>query len=262
MKMQKSRARLVVTSLGLLGLVLLSCDLPAQFAALAQTPTPTPTHTPTLTATPPATATSTETATPTATATRSRTPTVTPTPNITGAILTLQDLPPRFDTFPQADLVRFNLTEESFAKSYSGSFVEARPRNIFAFLGSNRQNVVLLYGLLLYPLSTLDRVKVDNGIADPDNLMKSFATSASGSAASTLSSGIIPGTDKYGDRSIAMYAVQSSQVTTVRFEFAFMRRGTAAALIYFYYQEGLAPPADIGELMRILDTKLISALGK
>jgi hypothetical protein len=250
--------KMVVLVIAILGLLLLICGLPAQLIALVRTPTPTATNTPTPTAT--ATPTSTPTNTPTPRPTN--TPTVTPTPNVASITLTLKDLPSGFEALSSADLARFNLTEEGVARMIGQGFSEARPRNFFAFVNANPQKFGLVYGLLLYPLSPLDKASVDYVAGNPDVLLKGIAARAASSNFAYKTSGVLPGTDKYGDSAVGIFTVIESQGITERLDLVFMRRSMAVELIVIAYMDGTQPAITVDELARILDARMSAGLSK
>ena len=246
-----------------------SCDVPNQLVALVMTPTPTPTatFTPTATATPTLTPTATPTLTPTPTSTPTATPTntptrtatPTPTPDPASATLLLKDFPKDFIALSPADLARFNFTEENVNKSFSMS--EGRVHNLFGFVNSNPQNVIVIMGFLIYPLSPLDRTSFDVTLSNPDSLLKGFATGLAGKNATLKSSGVIPNSDKLGDRSMGVTIVSAGDAGALQLDTIIVRTGSTAQVIYAAYPSGTTPSVSLVELARTLDGRVKTVLG-
>ncbi len=230
----------------------LGCGVTEQIVALVRTPTPTPTTTPTSTATPTSTPTPTPTTTPTATPTR------TATPDMASAIITLRDLPPGFESLSSADKARINFSDDNLARSF-GSLSEGRPHNSFVFVSGVSQEVV--FGFLVYPLSPLDRASFDGAFANPDSFLKGFAAGYAGSG-TIRSSEVLPGMDKFGERSLGFTMLVSSAAMSMRLDVSLVRRGSVAQVILVVYPDGKQPPIGIAELTRILDARVAAVAGK
>jgi hypothetical protein len=277
-----SRAKLGLLCLSLVALMLLSCDVSNQLVALIATPTPTPTNTPT--ATPTATPTNTPTNTPRPTNTPKPTntpipptappkPTNTPIPptetfkptappvvDLSSAVLMGKDLPAGFQALSAADLKQLNLSESDLAQAFSGASTTARPMNFTAFLNSNPQKFQIVLSFLLYPLTTLEKAAFDLQLANPDIALQSFGagfTSTTGGAKPSL----LPGMDKFGDKSIGFTTTMSSGGLALRMDMVIVSRGTAIEVLMSMYLDGVQPTANLADLAKILDARVAAALG-
>lgn len=264
-----TRSLLCVSTVAML---LASCSIPESVASLWATPTPTPTSTPTSTPTPMATATPTVTltSTPTRTPMPTNTPTITPTrpptatstPDLSAATLTLKDLPLGFQTLSPAELQQIGFTESAFSQSF-GTLSQARPRNFAVFLNSDPQKFELIAHLLLYPLSTLETAGLDLEISRPDAFCKSLGSGLAGSGTTVAikSCSVLPGMDKFGDRSLGSSIVLSTSSIALRADIVAVRRGTVIEAVYAFYLDGTQPLIGVSEIARILDTRVAVALG-
>lgn len=249
--------------------LLSGCTIASQVVALVRTPTPTATPTPTSTSTPIPTATPTLTLTPTPTRTPTinrtpsrrptNTPTTVPTPNLSAAVITLRDLPGGFEALDQADLARLGLSDEAMTSAFS-SLSQAKLQNSFVFLATGAQRIDVIMGLLLYPLSTLDRASFDFAIANPDVLFEGIASGMGANATQVKSTAVLPGMDKFGNKSIGVTLVTGSVVAALRMDIIIMRRGSAVAVLYVMYIDGKRPAVGIAELARKWESRLAAAL--
>ncbi len=249
--------------------LLLGCNAANELVARVRTPTPTPTQTPTSTPVPTATPTLTPTPTPTRIPTVNRTPsrrptntpTAVPTPNLAAAAITLRDLPRGFEKLDESDLVRLGLSDEAMASAFS-SLSQATLQDSFVFVATGTQKIDVIMGLLLYPLTALERASFDFAIANPDALFKGIASGMGTNAMQVKSTAVLPGMDKFGNKSIGVTLAMDSVAATLRMDIVVMRRASAVAVLYVMYMDGKKPTVDIAELARKWDSRLAAALGK
>lgn len=226
------------------------CNVSGQAITLLSTPAPT------LTAPVP-----TPTVTPPATLTPAPTPTVTPTPDLSTAIVRVQDLPPGFEPVPASDLSKFNFSESAIADSFSRSGVQARPKNLFVF-AKNSPKLELIVGFILYPLSATDRAAMDASLSNPDSLLRSLAAGFANGGRATKSSSVVPGLDKFGDRSVGVTALPSMGSPQLRMDAVVARRGSVAQVVCLIYPDGSAPSVEIGPVALALDSRIATTLGR
>ncbi len=207
----------------------------------------------------PATATPTFTLPPTLTP--DLTPTITPTPDLTGTTIRLQDLPPGFEPVPEADLQKYNFTEASIAQSFSQIAIQARPRNLFVF-SKKTPKVELVVGFVLYPLSSFERTIVDSSLSNPDSVLQALAAGFAIGGRSIKSSRIIPGMDKFGDRSVGVTALPSMDSPQLRMDVVVTRRGSIAEIVCLIYSDGSPPSFEIGTVALLLDSRVAISLGR
>ncbi len=233
-----------------------STDTPVPTATDAATFTPAPTHTPEPTNTPE------PTATPKLMATRK--PTAKPTatkvkvegPDLTGAELVLSDLPEGFEEISESDLAAMNMSVEDLNASMSSGFQQATMHNFTAFLEPS--NFQMVMGMLMSPLTSMEKAGFDVILEDPDQVVKLFAGGLAGNSEVSA----IEGLDKFGDASIGVTALMPSDPISMRMDMTIVRRGEVIEMILLLYRDGKVPDVTVGDLAQILDDRLAEVLGK
>jgi hypothetical protein len=248
--MNEFKPAFFVFSFLILGLLLLSCGLPAQLIALVRTPTPTATNTPT----------------PTATATPTNTPTNTPTPRPTntptpgrfmGSIaINLYDLPPGFKPLTAADPEQLGPTDDNSPLDPK-NYAKQRILNRYAYVKDDPINPTFVYGWLVYPLTVDEEAYISAVMAVPDDVLKSIVAKAADRGSPFKSSGLIPKFTS-GSRSIGMYVVVESKYGAERREVAMVLYKTAVACILVEYPEGEQAPVSISKLGEKLSMRLFA----
>lgn len=132
-------------------------------------------------------------------------------------------------------------------------------RDLYA--NSNPQNVIVIMGFLIYPLSPLDRTSFDVTLSNPDSLLKGFATGLAGKNTTLKSSGVIPNSDKLGDRSMGVTIVSAGDAGALQLDTIIVRTGSTAQVIYAAYPSGTTPSVSLVELARTLDGRVKTVLG-
>ncbi len=221
-------------------------------ATLAPTLTPTtrsaaaPTATRTLLASP------TNTATPTATATSTPVATATSTPRLTLAdvVLTLRDLPPGFRATSKEELMSVGLPDEDSKDEGLGTWSNLRAKSSFTFSKCTPLKCELLLGVVFSPLTLLQQVAFDT--AFEPNLV----------TLSAYDTHIIPGTGKFGNKSLGVTRTITNGGIKERVECVIVRRGEALMLVIAIYAGDAEPSIGVGEVTQVLDLRLAAALGK
>lgn len=209
----------------------------------------------------PETATPVSTSTPPPTLTPAPTPTVTPTPNLSGAIVQSQDLPFGFEAVSAADLGKFNFSEASIAGSFKQFSTEAHPRNLFVF-AKNNPKLELVVGFVLYPLSPTERVAIDSSLSNPDSVLQMVAAGFAMGGRTIKSSRVIPGLDRFGDRSVGVTVIPTIESQQLRMDAVVTRRGSVVQVVCLIYTDGSLPSLEVGVVAQILDSRVTTALGK
>lgn len=226
------------------------CGVSAQAIALLSQPAATPIAaivTPTLA--------------PLATLTPALSPTATPTPDLSSAIIRLQDLPSGFESVSTADLGKFNFSESSIADSFSQFATQARPKNLFVFV-KNNPKLELVVGFVLSPLSSSDRAAMDLSLSNPDSVLQTVAAGFAMGGRTIKSSNVIPAMDKFGDRSVGVTAIPTTESQPLRMDAVVARRGPVAEIVCLIYSDGSPPSLAVGAIAQMLDTRVSISLGR
>lgn len=260
---QSARSRRALLGVGLTGLLLLSCALPRQLAALVGTPTftPTRTFTPTFTLTPTDTATPTLTPTPTFTSTPTKLPTATPTPDpLANAILTVADLPEGFVALSGQDLKRLNLSESDLARAFGPAFSQAQPHNFAGFVNNSPQKLEIVISFLFYPLSPLEQTLLDTYFTDPEVAVKAFTSGITDPEAKAATR-VLKGMDHFGDRSFGITTLLGGGNPKLRMDVVIVHQHSVAEFVFAIYPDNTQPPVGVGDLTQILDDRVAAGLG-
>jgi len=249
------KARLVLTLISIVVLLISGCNITQVLAP----PTPTPTFTPTPTATATLTPTPTFTPTPTSTATQvpTSTPTSSPTPamaDLSKAVLTLQDLPAGFEQLSKDDIAKLNLSEANLARTFGSVSSQAEPQSLSAFLNASKSEIVV--SLLLYPLTPLEKASIDLELDKPDDVFQSFTTGMAGTGAPKPTLKPLPGSDKVAEKSVGASVTSGDLMIDI----VVARRGAVFEMVLVLYRNGLLPLTNVVESAKILDGRVVQAL--
>lgn len=228
---------------------LLATPTPTPTYTPTPTDTPTPTFTPTATYTPTPTDTPTPTLTPTPTntPTPSRTPTITPTPlpDISGAVLTLEDLPPGFEELRPEEL---GLETEDLSEG--GLAIQ----NATVFLDVDNFTFLMGFNALLG--TPLERAGFELLLDDPDLLLDSFV-SGMGNAEVLEREELPELRNAVGESSTGVALTADIEGLRWRMELLVFRRDTVGIFLLLMYTEGEEPAVSIGDLGQLLDERII-----
>jgi hypothetical protein len=171
-------------------------------------------------------------------------------------------LPSGFQALSPAELQQVGFTESALARGF-GTITQARPRNLAVFLNGDPQRFELIALFLLYPLSSLETAGFDLQISNPDTFCKSLGSGLAGSGTTVAikSCRVLPGMDKFGDRSLGSSVVLTASGIDLRVDIVVVRRGTVVEVIYAFYLDGRQPPMSVSEITGILDARVVAALG-
>jgi len=256
------------------GLVV-ACLSPAAVAQVAPSPSPLPTDTPTVsptatlsptpTASPTFTASPTATASPTSTFTASPTRVPTATPDAyADAYLRVSDLPRGFAALTAADRTQMHLTDGELQMGLANSFKLADLHNFsgFAYGGLSTSQVIVAY--LVYPLTPAEQSSMDVVLSDPSIFAKFMAAGLTQrSQGSGVTSRVSPlaGMNKFGDMSAGItISLAGSDGTKVRMDLVAVRLAEVLEFCNTYYRDGVHPAAAIGDIARLLDTRVAAAV--
>src|SRR5579859_7341925 len=250
------------------GLVV-ACLSPAAVAQVAPSPSPLPTDTPTVSPTatlsPTPTASPTFTASPTSTFTASPTRVPTATPDAyADAYLRVSDLPRGFAALTAADRTQMHLTDGELQMGLANSFKLADLHNFsgFAYGGLSTSQVIVAY--LVYPLTPAEQSSMDVVLSDPSIFAKFMAAGLTQrSQGSGVTSRVSPlaGMNKFGDMSAGItISLAGSDGTKVRMDLVAVRLAEVLEFCNTYYRDGVHPAAAIGDIARLLDTRVAAAV--
>jgi hypothetical protein len=189
------------------------------------------------------------TPTPTPTSAAQSKPSPTPLADVSIVLLALGDLPTGFKPQSSAEL------ETALSKAQSANSA-ARPRAV-TYLNSDRGTVVV--HLLLYPLSTLERVTWGT-LIDRETATKFLVNGLMGSDVQVKESAAIPGMDKLGDASTGVTIAASAPDWVMRLDAVITRRGPFFSILFALYREGDQSPVSIVDLAKMLDGRTAAAL--
>lgn len=243
----------------------LGCGLSEQIVALVRPPTPIATAIAPATSTLIATATATfastprPPSTPTLTPTRLSTPTPTATPNLTDAKIGLQDLPNGFVQMPPPDPQ--NTGEGNTTSAGLAKYTNARRSNIVSFV-KPPQNLELVVSYIMYPISGPEAAAFDDAMLNPESFMNQVASGISASGGPVRVLGILPGADRFGDRSMGFTLVPTDPSNMIKFETVVTRRGSVVEVVNYVYDQKTNPTAKTVDLARALDSRVAALLGK
>jgi hypothetical protein len=235
--MERHRQFPVVILVVALSLTIGCGTLPGLFV----TPTPLPTDTP------PPTDTPVPTSTPIPTSTAPPTDTPTQPPDLSGAVLTLEDLPSGFEAM---SLEEFGMTEEDL----SGD--DFTVESVFAFLDAG--NFELVMGFTTLILNRLEQTGFDMALDQPEFLMESMIGSMG--SVDILKQEALADLDDIGDASAGMTMVADIESVPMRVDLAVFRRDIVGAFIIVMYIDGDVPVVPVEEAANKLDARISEAL--
>jgi len=245
--MKKNRTRILIAAL-VVALVAMSCDLPFGLGnILGGNPTPTaesiaaPTKAPTQAPAP------TEVPTLEPTAEESGV-----TSDLSSVVLKESDFTDGFVQLSDEELDSMGMTADSMASSFEGTFADAKPQNFSAFMEA--ENFELAISMVFYPISKVEQSSFDLELADPESAAENFSSGLGSD------SGVLEGSDKFGDSSIGFTFVEDSdESASLRGDMVIVRRGDAVILTMIMYMDGATPAVDVLTITDILDQRLAAA---
>jgi hypothetical protein len=118
----------------------------------------------------------------------------------------------------------------------------------------------LALAYLLYPLSGLDQAGLAVSLSDPAVFVKQFAASAeqtSQAGSGQVNPKILPGMNKFGDKSAGLYAtIPVTGGVTRRLEVVAVRRGAVLEVYNSIYRDKTHPSMAIGDMVKVLDARV------
>lgn len=210
----------------------------AQAPTATKTLIPSPTNTPTITST----------ITPTFPPINTPTITPTPLPDISGAVLTLNDLPPGFEEIPPEE---FGLSKEDMSDD------EFIVENIFLFMQVEPLELIMGFNIL-FP-SKLDQLSFDVALTQPELFMDSFLMAFELGDGNDIKE--LPDLAIYGDASAGFtLAADMGMGMVMRMDVGVIRRDFAGAILMVMYVDGEATTVTIDEIASKMDQRLIEVL--
>jgi hypothetical protein len=219
----------------------------------------------TLTLAPSSTATPSQTATARTTFTPAPTDTQTPTPDpLAGAILKLSDLPAGFVALSDADRARLHFSDDEILRSYGKAFAAAQLHNLAGFVYAADPDFQIMLAYLFYPLSTLQRGTLDISLSDPALFQKAFVTgagSAVGAAGAKITAKVLPGMNKFGDKSAGVAAIlTTAEGLKLHLDIVVVRRGGVFEIYNSIYSDRTVPPATLTNMVQALDARVAAVV--
>ena len=210
----------------------------AQAPTATKTLIPSPTNTPTIT----------PTITPTFPPTNTPTVTTTPLPDVSGVVLTFEDLPPGFEEIPPEE---FGLTKEDMSND------EFIVENIFLFMQVDPIEFVMGFTILIP--SKLDQLSFDVALTQPELVMDSFLMAFGPGGDNDVSE--LPDLAIYGDTSTGFTSVADMGLgMAMRMDVVVIRRDFVGAILILMYIDGETPTVTIDEIASKMDERIIEVL--
>ncbi len=178
---------------------------------------------------------------------RRLTPLASALPDITGAILTLDDLPAGFQEMP---LGQAGLSKEALSQ---GDF---QVESLFAYLDSNAFQIVLGFTLLIP--DQLERAGFDLALRNPDFLLNLLAGSMGD--VDVIEKEALAGMDDIADASAGLTVLAEVSGIEMRMDLAVFRRGVAGAFVLVMYVEGQTPTITVRDAALSLEQRLAGVL--
>jgi len=169
-------------------------------------------------------------------------------PDISGVVLTLEDLPPGFEEIPPEE---FGLSKEDM--SDDEFFVE----NIFLFM--QVEPIELIMGFSILIPSTLDQLSFDVALTQPELFMDSFLMAFELGDGNDVRE--LPDLAIYGDTSTGFTSAADMGLGMVmRMDVAVIRRDFVGAILIIMYIDGETPVVTIDEIASKMDERIIEVL--
>ncbi len=244
--MNITRRTIFKQSVGIIlaSIFLLGCGLTDTVKNMFATPTPTPTLTPTFTPSP------TSTSTPTTPPTPTFTPSPTPLPDLTGAVLTLADLPAGFVEMPPEELGFSPSSFSSQGMQFASSFGYA-----------NTADMEFLFGFNYLLLGSAGKVSFDVMINNPDLMTQSLTTGFTSQGGSVEGQETLTGLEEIGDIASGVGLVVNTGGIRMRMDVITFERGSTGSVLLVMYLDGATPPVSSASAAEKWDGKIEQALG-
>ena len=209
----------------------------AEAPTATTTPTIPPTNTPTIT----------PTITPTAPPTNTPTITPTPLPDLSGVVLTLEDLPPGFEEIPPEEL---GFTAEALSSE------EFTVESVFTFMQVEPLGFIMGFTTLI--TSTVDQLSFDIALTQPEFLMEALISGME--PLDIQDQRELPGLAVYGDASAGLTLATDIGGIVMRMDLAVLRRDIVGAFLISMYIDRDTPTITIDEIASKMDGRIIEAL--
>jgi hypothetical protein len=182
-------------------------------------------------------------------------------PDLSGAILKQEDLPQGFIQLTPEQMAALGYDINAMAQAaIQGKLSKASPLNTTVFLKQENDTIEVIASTIIYPLTLAEQVTFDVAFLNPDLVAKPML----GNFASNVQSLQNPTDigDKTAGFTFDMINSESSQISSMKGELLFMRRNSAVALVITACTYGQSAMVDAVDVARILDNRLIAALGQ
>jgi hypothetical protein len=182
-------------------------------------------------------------------ATPTITPTITPTsqPDLSGAVLTLDDLPPGFIAIPLDEL-------GVSIDDLGGDGFEFE--SVFVFMDAANFEFVMGFTTLL--LTGLNQAGFDVALSHPEFIIEALAPGMGATGISEQEE--LANLDDIGDASAGLTMKVNMEGIPMRVDMAVFRRDVAGAAVLIFYIEGDVPVVAVGDAARKLDARIVEIL--
>jgi hypothetical protein len=174
--------------------------------------------------------------------------------------LAVADLPPGFRALSAAEIQQLGMTAESQAVSLRNLSEGATVTSHAVFADPARAHFVLVS--TIGPVSTLAAAGIHLQMTYPEAMIRSMnEKKPGGGTANGTATVLLPGLDRFGDRSIGFSNVSAGSPVSLREDVVLAIRGDTFENIHSIYPSGTQPAISIADLANIVDTKVRAARG-
>jgi hypothetical protein len=171
--------------------------------------------------------------------------------------LSVADLPEGFRALSAAEMEQMGMTAEGQAASLRTLSEGATVSSHAVFVDAAKAHFVLVS--TVGPLSTLASAGLHLQMTYPEAMIRSMnEKTPAGAAAKGTRTVLLPGLDRFGDRSIGFSNVDPRSPLGLREDVVLAIRGGTFENIHLLYPDGTQPAISIGDLANIVDTRLRS----
>ena len=176
-------------------------------------------------------------------------------PDLSGVILNLEDMPPGFEELQENQKEAMTTALAQMGRAL-GSGSRIRTQNATGYWNADPANIQMVVSLLISPLSEVEQKNFDNTIQKPDQLLVLLARMLG----SNTEAEQLAGMDDIGETSFAFSVLASTSGLDIRMEVIAARRGEVVEQILVAYLDGQQPAADVHEIARVLDDRLVQVV--
>lgn len=170
------------------------------------------------------------------------------------SVLTAADLPQGFQSLSPEEIQKVGMTAEQQAASLRSWVEGANLVTHGVFVDPRKPQFVVVS--TFKPVSPLSAAAFHLQAAYPEAMIQGMNEAENRTGAKRNPAVLLPGLDKFGDRSIGFSQTQTSGAATLREDIVFAIRGATLEVVHSVYPTGSQPTVAIGEILKIVDAKI------